>query len=127
MALYGNFDIIYDYEYEFEGRGGALTTPHGPCFMIYVLAALVGCWLTLAIQCDPMLCPFHVVCRYWELYSNNSTVPLVPAPGTGGSPPQYHALHAYFTAARSETAAGDLNSTQVRQWAAQYWKGRRYE
>ena len=63
---------------------------------------------------------------YWELYSNNSTVPLVPEPGSGGSSVQWDALQAYFAAARSETTAeGGMNTTQVRQWATGYWKGRR--
>jgi len=60
---------------------------------------------------------------YWELYSNNSTIPLVPAPGGGGeamSRAVYLRLQAYFTAARRE--CGGLNSTQMQRWAAQYWK-----
>ena len=50
----------------------------------------------------------------------------LPPAQNWGSSVQWDALQAYFAAARSETTAeGGMNTTQVRQWATGYWKGRR--
>jgi hypothetical protein len=59
---------------------------------------------------------------YWELYSNNSTVPLIaPPPAVPGTSTQYTTLHGYFEEAR---AHAHLSSADFQTWAAAYWRAR---
>ena len=64
---------------------------------------------------------------YWELYSNNSTKPLIaPPPSQVGDTAEYAATSAYFGAARAEVAAqgGEMSNVALAQWAAKYWQDR---
>ena len=64
---------------------------------------------------------------YWELYSNNSTKPLIaPPPNRVGSTAEYASTTAYFAAARAKVAAegGEMSDAALAKWAAQYWKSR---
>jgi hypothetical protein len=59
---------------------------------------------------------------YWELYSNNSTVPLIaPPPAVPGTSSEYTTLHDYFEEAHTHA---HLSSADFQTWAAAYWRAR---
>lgn len=67
---------------------------------------------------------------YWELYSNNSTKPIIaPPPSRVGDTAEYKTLHAYYDAARAEVDAhgsgGAMSNAALGKWAAEYWGGKK--
>lgn len=64
---------------------------------------------------------------YWELYSNNSTNPLIaPPPSQVGDTSEYAAMSAYFAAARAKVAAegSEMSNAALAKWAVTYWGSR---